>query len=66
MVKSHDLANQLGPLRHQTLMDCLVNGLKTMPEGLVHVADSVELCIIRTLYGAIIADKLISVVTVVA
>ena len=66
MVKSHDLANQLGPLGHQTFMDCLVNGLKTMPEGLVHVTDSVELCVIRTLYGAVIADKLISVVAVVA
>ena len=47
-------------------MDHLVNAFKPVSEGFVHVADSVKLRVIRTFHGAIVADKLISVIAVVA
>ena len=46
-------------------MDRLVDSLETVTEGLLHVADAMELSVVRSHHSAIVTDKLIVVVAVV-
>ena len=63
MVKSDNLADKLGPLWHQTLMNLLVHLVKSVTESLLDVANSVQLRIVRTHHSAIIAEQLFARVT---
>ena len=66
MVKSDNLANQLRSLGHQYIMYQLVSRFESVAEGLLNVADSVQLRVVRPLHSAIVAYELFCVVAVVA
>ena len=58
VVQAHNLTDELGALRHQAVVNGLVNGLETVTESLLHVADTVELGIVRAHHCAVVADQL--------
>ena len=66
MVKSDNLANQLRSLGHQYIMYQLVSRFESVAEGLLNVADSVQLRVVRPFHSAIVANELFCVVAVVA
>jgi len=44
----------------------LVDGLETVTEGLLHVADAMKLCVVRSHHRAIVAEKLFAAVAEIA
>ena len=58
MVKSDDLADQLGPLWHQTLVNRSVNSLESEPKRLFHVADAMQLGVMGTHHCAVVTKEL--------
>ena len=66
MVKPDNLADKLGSFGHETVSDRLIHRLKPVTEGLLNVADPVQLRIVRTHDCAVDAQQLLRVVTVVS
>ena len=62
MVEAHNLAYELGSLGDDVLVDGLVDGLKAETEGLVQVADPVQLGVMGTHNRAVIAEELFATV----
>ena len=63
VVKSDDLTDQLGTLRHQILVNRLIDSLKSIPKGLLHVADAMQLSVMRSHDRAVVAQQLFAGVT---
>ena len=66
MVKSDYLADELGAFRHQTVVDVLIDGFKSVTESFFHVAYSMELCVMGAHHCTVIAQKLLTTVAKVA
>jgi len=66
VVKSHDLANQLRSLRHQTSVNRLVHGLEAISKGLLHVANTMELGVMRPHDSTVVANELFASITEVS
>jgi hypothetical protein len=60
VVEANYLAYQLGSLGDDAAVDGLVNGFKPIPEGLIQVADPMELSVVWTHHRAVIAKKLLT------
>ena len=66
MVKSHDLADELGPLGDETLMNVFIDLVEPVLEGVVDSADPVQLSIVRSHHCTVVADQLFATVTEVS
>ena len=66
VVKAHDLADKLCSFRDQTCVNSLVDGLKSVSESLFHVADAMQLRVVRPHHCAVVAQKLFTTVAEVA
>lgn len=66
VVEPDDLTDELGTFGHQAVVDGLVDRLKAIAEGLLHVADAMKLRIVRAHHRAVIAEKLFTTVAKVA
>ena len=65
MVQPDDLADELGALGDERVMDRLVDRFKTVAERLLYVADAVELRVVRPHDSAIVAEQFLTSFTVV-
>jgi len=63
MIKSYNLAYELGSFRHQTLVNRPVNSLKSVSEGFLHIAYAMQLSVVRTHHCAVVTEKFFAGVT---
>ena len=66
VVQAHYLTDQLSALWHQAVMDGLIHSLETVAESLLHIADTMKLCIVWSHDCAVVADQLFACVAEVA
>ena len=54
VIEADDLTDELGSLGHKTVVDRLVDSFKSVTESFLHVANSVQLSVVRTHHCAIV------------